>query len=124
MEQLAWVCTLTALCHQGLNVNVITCKTKSFCRTTVLLMYALGAFLLYYVAQFHLELGSLHYILKYNSMLSPQMWLIFRGVLPLTPLFLIGRKGRSYLLILLRLNQLAMETIDGSIFYTLRKNDS
>lgn len=36
----------------------------------------------------------------------------------------LGRKGRSYLLILLRLNQLAMETIDGSIFYTLRKNDS
>ncbi|KAE8786481.1 hypothetical protein D1007_39708 [Hordeum vulgare] len=36
----------------------------------------------------------------------------------------LGRKGRSYLLILLRLNQLAMETIDGSIFYNLRKNDS
>lgn len=36
----------------------------------------------------------------------------------------LGRKGRSYLLILLRLNQLSMETIDGSIFYTLRKNDS
>ncbi|KAF7063146.1 hypothetical protein CFC21_069672 [Triticum aestivum] len=36
----------------------------------------------------------------------------------------LGRKGRSYLLILLRLNQLVMETIDGSIFYNLRKNDS
>uniref|UniRef100_A0ACD5X297 Uncharacterized protein n=1 Tax=Avena sativa TaxID=4498 RepID=A0ACD5X297_AVESA len=36
----------------------------------------------------------------------------------------LGRKGRSYLLILLRLNQLAMETVDGSISYTLRKNDS
>ncbi|KAI4988547.1 hypothetical protein ZWY2020_030177 [Hordeum vulgare] len=36
----------------------------------------------------------------------------------------LGRKGRSYLLILLRLNQLAMETIDGSIFYNLHKNDS
>ncbi|KAF0911269.1 hypothetical protein E2562_008026 [Oryza meyeriana var. granulata] len=35
----------------------------------------------------------------------------------------LGRKGRSYLLILLRMNQLAMETIDGSIFYNLRKND-
>ncbi|XP_062203340.1 uncharacterized protein LOC133905539 isoform X2 [Phragmites australis] len=36
----------------------------------------------------------------------------------------LGRKGRSYLLILLRLNQLTMETIDGSIFYTLHKNIS
>ncbi|XP_047050700.1 uncharacterized protein LOC124655916 [Lolium rigidum] len=36
----------------------------------------------------------------------------------------LGRKGRSYLLILLRLNQLAMETVDGSIYYTLRKTDS
>ncbi|XP_015698676.2 uncharacterized protein LOC102706059 [Oryza brachyantha] len=33
----------------------------------------------------------------------------------------LGRKGRSYLLILLRMNQLTMETIDGSIFYNLRK---
>ncbi|KAL5206481.1 hypothetical protein ABZP36_034690 [Zizania latifolia] len=36
----------------------------------------------------------------------------------------LGRKGRSYLLILMRLNQLAMETIDGSIFYNLRNDDS
>ncbi|KQK11085.1 uncharacterized protein LOC100824369 [Brachypodium distachyon] len=36
----------------------------------------------------------------------------------------LGRKGRSYLLILLRLNQLTMQTIEGSIFYTLRKSDS
>ncbi|KAM0872176.1 hypothetical protein ACQ4PT_038892 [Festuca glaucescens] len=36
----------------------------------------------------------------------------------------LGRKGRSYLLILLRLNQLAMETVDGSIYYTLCKTDS
>ncbi|TVU48938.1 hypothetical protein EJB05_00224 [Eragrostis curvula] len=36
----------------------------------------------------------------------------------------LGRKGRSYLLILLRLNRLAMETVDGSILYTLRKDDS
>uniref|UniRef100_A0A0D9Y1K8 Uncharacterized protein n=1 Tax=Leersia perrieri TaxID=77586 RepID=A0A0D9Y1K8_9ORYZ len=35
-----------------------------------------------------------------------------------------GRKGRSFLLILLRLNQLTMENIDGSIFYNVRKNDS
>ncbi|KAF2908915.1 uncharacterized protein [Oryza sativa Japonica Group] len=36
----------------------------------------------------------------------------------------LGRKGRSYLLILLRMNQLAMENIDGSIFYNIRKSDS
>ncbi|KQJ85720.1 uncharacterized protein LOC100833636 [Brachypodium distachyon] len=36
----------------------------------------------------------------------------------------LGRKGRSYLLIFLRLNQLTMQTIEGSIFYTLRKSDS
>ncbi|KAK3140283.1 hypothetical protein QOZ80_5AG0398650 [Eleusine coracana subsp. coracana] len=36
----------------------------------------------------------------------------------------LARKGRSYLLILLRLNQLTMETVDGSIFYTLHKDDS
>ncbi|XP_062203841.1 uncharacterized protein LOC133906078, partial [Phragmites australis] len=36
----------------------------------------------------------------------------------------LGRKGRSCLLILLRLNQLTMETVDGSIFYILRKIDS
>jgi hypothetical protein len=41
-----------------------------------------------------------------------------------TLLLIVGRKGRSYLLILLRLNQLTMETVDGSIFYTLRKKDS
>ncbi|XP_020091756.1 uncharacterized protein LOC109712554 isoform X2 [Ananas comosus] len=29
----------------------------------------------------------------------------------------LGRKGRSYLLVLLRMNQLTMENIDGSIFY-------
>jgi hypothetical protein len=41
----------------------------------------------------------------------------------LTLLLIVGRKGRSYLLILLRLNQLTMETVDVSIFYALRKND-
>ncbi|KAJ1266510.1 hypothetical protein BS78_08G156700 [Paspalum vaginatum] len=36
----------------------------------------------------------------------------------------LGRKGRACLLMLLRLNRLAMETVDGSTFYTLRKNNS
>jgi hypothetical protein len=39
-----------------------------------------------------------------------------------TLLLIVGRKGRSYLLILLRLNQLTMETVDESIFYLLRLN--
>ncbi|KAF8657081.1 hypothetical protein HU200_060419 [Digitaria exilis] len=34
------------------------------------------------------------------------------------------RKGRACLLMLLRLNQLTMEAIDGATFYTLRKNNS
>ncbi|RCV24262.1 hypothetical protein SEVIR_5G069800v4 [Setaria viridis] len=36
----------------------------------------------------------------------------------------LGRKGRACLLMLLRLNQLTMEAVDGSTFYTLRKNNS
>ncbi|NP_001232843.1 uncharacterized protein LOC100193587 [Zea mays] len=35
----------------------------------------------------------------------------------------LGRKGRACLLMLLRLNQLTMETVDGSTFYTLCKNN-
>ncbi|CAD6266774.1 unnamed protein product [Miscanthus lutarioriparius] len=35
----------------------------------------------------------------------------------------LGRKGRACLLMLLRLNQLSMETVDGSTFYTLCKNN-
>ncbi|CAO2204976.1 unnamed protein product [Urochloa humidicola] len=34
----------------------------------------------------------------------------------------LGRKGRACLLMLLRLNQLTMEAVNGSTFYTLRKN--
>ncbi|OEL25280.1 hypothetical protein BAE44_0013701, partial [Dichanthelium oligosanthes] len=34
----------------------------------------------------------------------------------------LGRKGRAYLLMLLRLNQLTMEKVDGSTIYTLRKD--
>ncbi|CAO2180566.1 unnamed protein product [Urochloa humidicola] len=36
----------------------------------------------------------------------------------------LGRKGRACLLMLLRLNQLTMEAVGGSTFYTLRKNNS
>ncbi|CAL4977282.1 unnamed protein product [Urochloa decumbens] len=36
----------------------------------------------------------------------------------------LGRKGRACLLMLLRLNQLTMEAVNGSTFYTLLKNNS
>ncbi|CAL4957632.1 unnamed protein product [Urochloa decumbens] len=36
----------------------------------------------------------------------------------------LGRKGRACLLMLLRLNQLTMEAVNGATFYTLRKNNS
>jgi hypothetical protein len=48
---------------------------------------------------------------------------LFFSVFPFLLLSLLGRKGRSCLLMLLRLNQLTMETVDGSTFYTLRKNN-